>query len=171
MWIYPKTRAVFKVHSEIRSYFKDYTFPAVITDSELGLIGLEPIHPTPKPVYDINKTIIERPPVLGEGGWVQVWAEENASSEEVEKRKSALVPRSVSKRQGRQQLIIMGIIGQVQPAIDAITDDLQRSLVQSFWDDSSQYERDHPQMIQLATVIGLTSEEMDAAFIAAEQLD
>ncbi len=170
MWIYPETRAVFKMHSEIRSYFRSHTFPAVITDLELGLIGLEPIHPTPRPVYDINKIIIEKPPVLGSDGWVQVWAEEIASTEEVERRKSALVPRSVSKRQGRQQMILMGIIEQVQTAIDAIPDPVQKALVQSFWDDSSQYERNHPQMIQLAQAVGLTEEQLDQAFIAAANL-
>ena len=77
------------------------------------------------------------------------------------------VPNSVTKRQGRQQLILMGIIDQVQPAIDQIVDPIDRALVQSFWDDSTQYERYHPQMVQLARAIGLTDEQLDQAFIDA----
>lgn len=76
----------------------------------------------------------------------------------------------VTKRQGRQQMILMGILDQVQVAIDSIEDPLQRALVQSFWNDSTQYERNHPQMIQLAQAIGLTDEQLDQAFIAAAEL-
>lgn len=80
------------------------------------------------------------------------------------------VPLVVTKRQGRQQLILMGILDNVQAAIDAIPDATQRLLVQSFWDDSIQYERYHPQMLQLAQAVGLTDEQLDQAFTAASQL-
>lgn len=80
------------------------------------------------------------------------------------------VPGYVTKRQGRQQLILIGLIDTVQPAIDAITDSTQRALVQSFWDDSSIYERNHPQMITLAHAIGMNDEQLDKAFIEAEKL-
>lgn len=80
------------------------------------------------------------------------------------------VPAIVTKRQGRQQMTLMGIIGQVQPAIDAIEDPTERALVQSFWDDSTEYERHHPQMIALAESLGVTDEQMDDAFRAAAQL-
>lgn len=76
----------------------------------------------------------------------------------------------VTKRQGRQQMILMGTIDQVQTGIDAISDPVQKALVQSFWDDSTQYERNHPQMIQLAQAMGLTDEQLDNAFIEAAKL-
>ena len=79
------------------------------------------------------------------------------------------VPFEVSRRQARQQLIVMDIIGNVQPVIAAIADDTNRALVQSFWDDSGTFERSHPQMIELATAIGLSSEQLDNAFIEAAQ--
>lgn len=80
------------------------------------------------------------------------------------------IPASVTKRQGRQQMILMGVINAVQPAIDAIEDDVQRALVQSFWDDSSDYERDHPQMVELGAAIGLSTDQIDDAFRAASKL-
>jgi hypothetical protein len=80
------------------------------------------------------------------------------------------VPASVTKRQGRQQMILIGLLSQVQAAIDAIEDETQRMLIQSFWDDSTQYERNHPQMVQLAQAIGLTEDQLDDAFIAAAKL-
>lgn len=80
------------------------------------------------------------------------------------------VPSEITKRQGRQQLIIMGLISSVQTAIDAIPDATQKALIQSFWDDSTVYERYHPQMIALSAAIGLDEAALDAAFIAASQL-
>lgn len=80
------------------------------------------------------------------------------------------VPSEITKRQGRQQLIIMGLISSVQTAIDAISDATEKALIQSFWDDSTVYERYHPQMIALSSAIGLDEASLDAAFIAASQL-
>lgn len=80
------------------------------------------------------------------------------------------VPSEITKRQGRQQLITMGLISSVQTAIDAIPDATQKALIQSFWDDSTVYERYHPQMIALSSAIGLDEASLDAAFIAASQL-
>jgi hypothetical protein len=77
------------------------------------------------------------------------------------------VPSEITKRQARQQLISMGMIDSVQPVIDAIADATERALVQSFWDDSSVYERNHPQMIALSAAIGMTEQQLDDAFIAA----
>ena len=82
---------------------------------------------------------------------------------------SVPVPFEVSRRQARQQLIVMDLIGNVQPVIDAIADDTARALVQSFWDDSGVFERGHPQMIELAVAIGLSAEQLDDAFIEAAQ--
>lgn len=91
-------------------------------------------------------------------------------SEPTETTSEPIIPTAVTKRQARQQLILMGLLDSVQTAIDSIPDTTQRLLVQSFWDDSIQYERYHPQMLQLAQAVGLNDEQMDQAFIAASQL-
>lgn len=80
------------------------------------------------------------------------------------------VPSEVTKRQARQQLITLGILDSVQTAIDAIADATEKALIQSFWDDSSTYERNHPQMLALSSAIGLDSDALDAAFVAAGKL-
>ena len=97
------------------------------------------------------------------------WTQEEIDAH-LEAEFKALVPESVTKRQGRQQMILMDIIDQVQTAIDAISDPVQKALVQSFWDDSTEYERDHPQMTQLAQAIGFTDEQLDDTFIEAAKL-
>ena len=80
------------------------------------------------------------------------------------------VPESITKRQARQQLILMGIYDNVQPMIDAIEDDIERALANSYWNDSSIYERQHPQMVGLASALGIGTDQLDDAFIAASQL-
>ena len=81
------------------------------------------------------------------------------------------VPQTVTRRQAKQQLAIAGMLDSVQPAIDAITDTAQRRLVQIYWDDSQELERNHPMLIALATgALGLTDEQIDDLFRAAVQL-
>lgn len=110
------------------------------------------------------------PPAIPEGKYAQ-WTGGNWLI--LDERPTPLpveIPQSVTKRQGRQQMILMGLLSNVQAAIDTIEDETERLLAQSFWDDSTQYERTHPQMIQLAQAMGLTDEQLDQAFIAASKL-
>lgn len=80
------------------------------------------------------------------------------------------VPTVVSRRQARQAMIAAGIsFASVQAAIDAIADPIDRAMMQSEWDDSNQFERDRPQLIQLASVLGLDAAALDALFTDAGQ--
>ncbi|WEE79566.1 hypothetical protein LZ683_09500 [Comamonas testosteroni] len=79
----------------------------------------------------------------------------------------ARVPAKVTRRQARQALAMEGLLGSVQPAIDAIADPLQRQLAQIEWDDSQDFERDRPLLIQLGHAIGLTDAGIDGLFIRA----
>ena len=81
-----------------------------------------------------------------------------------------LIPESISKRQARQQLIINGLYGNIQPIIDSIEDPTQRLLTQVFWEDSNTFERNHPMLIQFGTALGLTEAELDMMFINASKL-
>ena len=77
------------------------------------------------------------------------------------------VPAKVTRRQARQALAMEGLLDKVQPAIDAISDLQQRHLAQIEWDDSQDFERDRPLLIQLGHAIGLTDAGIDALFIRA----
>lgn len=80
------------------------------------------------------------------------------------------IPQIVTRRQAKQALILNGLIGGVQPAIDAITDPTQRALMQSEWDDSQEFFRDRPQLIMLARALGLNDAQLDALFVQANTL-
>lgn len=63
-----------------------------------------------------------------------------------------------------------GLLGQVQPAIDAIPDPKMRAMIQIEWDDSNEFDRYRPALIGLATALGMTSDQLDQLFITASEL-
>lgn len=77
------------------------------------------------------------------------------------------IPHVVTRRQGRQALILAGKFAAVQAAINTIEDETQRLLAQSWWDDSAEYERTNPFLLQLAQAIGLDDAALDALFVTA----
>jgi hypothetical protein len=77
------------------------------------------------------------------------------------------VPKSVTKRQGRQMLLLAGKLDQVPLLIAAIEDDLERGLAQIYWDDSQEYERYHPLVITIGGALGL---DLDQMFIDGAKL-
>lgn len=81
-----------------------------------------------------------------------------------------VVPRSVTRRQARQALLLAGLLDKVQPAIDAIPDPTARGMAQIEWDDSQAYERDRPMLIQIGTALNLDAAGLDQLFIQAASL-
>ena len=77
-------------------------------------------------------------------------------------------PATCSARQIRLWLLRQGIqLAQVDAAIDAIPDQLQRDSVRVEWDYAPYVERSHPMLVPLAQALGLTEQQVDQAFIEA----
>jgi len=84
---------------------------------------------------------------------------------------TAGVPFSVSARQIRLWLVGNGVsLSAVDSAIDAIPDQQQRDLVRVEWEYAPWIERSHPMLAPLASALGMTAEQVDAAFIEAAAL-
>lgn len=83
---------------------------------------------------------------------------------------ASAVPQSVTARQAHQALILAGLYDDVQPAIDAIADPVQRKLAQIEWDKSNDFERHRPLLVQLGQAIGLDDDGLDALFVTASGL-
>lgn len=82
-----------------------------------------------------------------------------------------VIPESVSARQIRLWLVQHGYtLSQVDAAIDQIPDALQQDMVRIEWEYAPYVERSHPMLIPLAAALGLTSEQVDSAFIEAAQI-
>lgn len=87
------------------------------------------------------------------------------------------LPRTVTRRQAKQALRLAGMLDKVQPAIDAISDALERDLAQIWWDDSQEFVRTNATLNALAKMpvedggLGLDEEGIDNLFALAESVD
>lgn len=127
----------------------------------------------PEPEYDAATHRIEASTTITQRTgqpWLRGWDVIALTPEEIEAAQKARVPRSVTRRQARQALLLAGLLDNVQPAINAIPDPVQRGMAQIEWDDSQQFERERPLLITLATALGLGAEALDNLFIQAAQL-
>ena len=74
MWIHPETQTCFTLHSEIRSFFKNVSFPQSLDETQFPELGLFPVTPVPVPAYDaFVSQVTEATPVFQNGQWTQVW--------------------------------------------------------------------------------------------------
>jgi hypothetical protein len=80
-------------------------------------------------------------------------------------------PESVTPAQIRLWLIANGIsLGTVAQMIESIQDDATRAAAQVRWEYGLVVLRDDPLVQQMGTALGLSVEQMDAAFLAASQI-
>lgn len=81
------------------------------------------------------------------------------------------VPESISARQIRLWLINNGIqLSQVENAINNIQDPLIRETTKVEWEYAPYVERNHPMLGPLAQALGLTEQQIDVAFIQAQNI-
>jgi len=84
---------------------------------------------------------------------------------------SPTVPPSISARQIRLWLINNGIqLSQVENAINNIQDPLIRETTKVEWEYAPYVERNHPMLGPLAQALGLTEQQIDTAFIQAQNI-
>lgn len=81
------------------------------------------------------------------------------------------VPPSVTARQIRLWLVTHGVsLATVDAAINAIADQATRDSVRVEWEYAPYVERRHPWLVPLAASLGLTEQQVDAAFREAAKL-
>lgn len=81
------------------------------------------------------------------------------------------VPPSVTARQIRLWLVRQGVsLAAVEAAIDAIQEQATRDSVRVEWEYAPYVERSHPWLVPLAQSLGLTEQQVDAAFREAATL-
>ena len=76
----------------------------------------------------------------------------------------------VTMRQARLALLSIGLLDQVEPAIDAM-DEPARTIAKIEWDYSSEVHRDKPFVNSLGEILGLDSDAIDQLFITAAAID
>ena len=82
-----------------------------------------------------------------------------------------VIPETISARQIRLWLIDHNIsLNSVKDAINTITDEKLREKTLVEWEYAPYIERNHPFVNNLGATLGLSAEQIDNAFIEAEQL-
>jgi hypothetical protein len=72
------------------------------------------------------------------------------------------VPQDVSRRNAKLALLAAGKLSDVETAVAAADQSTQ-----IYWSDSTEFHRTHPILLAIAEAISLTSDEIDALFVAA----
>ena len=78
----------------------------------------------------------------------------------------SLIPFSITPAQGRLKLLEMGLLSQVRSEINKSTDE---ALV-IFWEYSLNWNRDNMHIATMATLLGMTEEQIDTFFIEANKI-
>lgn len=102
-------------------------------------------------------------PVIRDGAHTGEWIFDEAAQ------RAASIPDSVTKRQARQELLQNNKLDAVQAAIDAIQDPIEKRMMQIYWDESTEYQLNHPELQAMAQAIGLTQTQLEDMFISASQ--
>lgn len=79
------------------------------------------------------------------------------------------VPAEVTMRQARLALLQVGKLAAVDAAINALAEPT-KTAARIEWEYSGTVKRHQPLVLALAPALGLTSDQLDALFIAAESL-
>jgi hypothetical protein len=84
-------------------------------------------------------------------------------------------PAKVTRRQARQALLLAGLLDDVPAAIANLDDgtpggNQKMRMAQIEWEDSLEFERARPLVIEIAAAIGLDSDKLDQLFITAAGL-
>lgn len=82
---------------------------------------------------------------------------------------AVIVPAAVTMRQARLALFMAGKLADVDTAIAALPEPA-KTAAQIEWEFSNELQRSNPLVLTLGPALGLTSEQIDALFIAASAL-
>lgn len=92
------------------------------------------------------------------------------TTDELEADRKATVPKSITMRQARLQLLSMGLLDNVESVISEIAEVTTKRMVQIEWEYAKDIERTSATMQLLASSLSLSNEEVDALFIEANKL-
>lgn len=96
---------------------------------------------------------------------------EGGTPEEISEHQKQLVPLSVSKRQLKQALVLANIpLANIDFAISQIPDTQEKTLMEIFWNDSTEFERNHPKLVEFSQALNICETQADELFILASNL-
>jgi hypothetical protein len=93
-----------------------------------------------------------------------IWIE-GATAEEIEQSNKKIVPESISQMKLRKQLILSGIsITSIDTMIQSLPEP-NKSIIYTMWEYAVVFDRNNPELNQMAYALGITQEQLDYIFI------
>lgn len=90
---------------------------------------------------------------------------EGATPEEIEEANKVKVPESISQMKLRKQLILSGIsIASIDAMIQSLPEP-NKSLIYTMWEYAVVFDRNNPELNQMASALEVTQEQLDDIFI------
>lgn len=150
---------VYPIHEwQIRAENPTISFPAPMQAAHVSGLGYFPVTETATPAYDPEThDAVEGAPALVADAWQQTWTI-------VEK--VVVVPTAVTMRQARLALLAAGMLATVNSVIAAMPG-AEGDAARIEWEYAHEVRRDAALVAGMATALNLTSEQLDALFIAA----
>lgn len=102
--------------------------------------------------------------------WQQMLGAGVPQAPEVPMPSAPTVPESVTRAQGKAALINAGLWPAVLDYVAGITDATQQALAEVALNDTLEWRRDSPFLAACAAGMGLSTEQLDALFVAANQI-
>jgi hypothetical protein len=165
--------------SEVRALYPNTSFPTPFVAPE----GFAVVFPTPSPIVtELQVAVRDGVEVDSKGNYVEKWAvrdmfsdyttEEGVLVTKLEQetkyladKAKALVPQSITPRQIRLQLSAIGMRQAVEDYVASASLEIK-----DWWEFSLAYERNAPLLVEAATTLGMTGEQLDQFFIEANKL-
>ena len=136
--------------NDIRREFPGVSIPEI---EDLSSFGYGLLVEVAKPVVSVGQYAIEVPPINRVQQWTVVAV-------------PIVVPSSISPRQARLQLIALGKLELVEPAIESLVEPA-KSTAKVEWEYATKYEITHPFVVQMLGLLEIDKEEF---FLAASKL-
>ena len=163
--------------STIRAAYPNTSFPVPFVAPE----GYVFVFPTPQPEFNpVTQRVQETTPVLTiKGHYEQQWevqelfstqAEKDAAiAADIEAKRKASVPSSVTMRQARLALLGAGLLARVDAAINGLPSP-QKEAARIEWEYATEVQRSSGLVPMMRVALGLDDAALDALFIGAAAL-
>ena len=89
----------------------------------------------------------------------------------VDSSENPTAPRSITRAQGKAVLIQSGLWDGVLQFVSAIPDPTERALAEVALHDTQEWRRESPFLTAAAAALGLSSEQLDAVFATASEIE
>lgn len=142
---------------QLRETYYNVAFPKDLKNADLSEYDAAVVATDPMPEYDPSTEVPElSEPTLIEGQWRRTWTVEP---------KPVVIPSSVTMRQARLQLLAMGLLDDVNTAVQSLS-----PAAQIEWAYATQVNRSSDFVAQMAALLEMTETDLNDFFVEASQL-